>query len=131
MKTLKQVLAENKEYESLIKAVIRQVGKESIPDVLEHGADTGFDGFIYYDDTNRFFNRHKKQILKLAEELASGIGTSLFELIRNFNCLKDLNLSDNDIGLALYTRDKSDTSYTIRNGLAWFALEEVARMFEE
>ena len=125
----------------LIKAVIGQLGYDSIKDedlhgvlenVTNHGADGGFNGFIYYSDTVAFFKKNKKLIVESVEDMAESIGEDILSMIKNFNCLKDYELSSSQIGKVLYGKfsDSGDNS-TIMNALSWFALEEVARYVTE
>jgi hypothetical protein len=114
----------------LIRAVILQAGgwdsfKESAKDITNHGADSGFSGFIYYTDTVKFTKRHKAKLLELASEWDKQTeeqGTIAF--IARFNCLK--GLTQEEIAKAIYT-GKGDDVTQVYNALAWFALEEVAR----
>lgn len=113
----------------LVKAVIKQLGgRESLEDVTNHGASGGFCGFVYYSDTIEFFRKNKKEIIELAEDMANDFGEDVTNMIKNFNCLKDYELSNSQIGKVLYGRfsDSGDNT-NIMNALAWFALEEVAR----
>lgn len=115
---------------ALKNAVIKQLGdKEYLRDVCEHGAAAGFPGFIYYSDTCAFYARHKKDINKLAEELANDLGEDLITMVRGFNCIKDQYRSS-EIAKTMFGRrseqEKKDLCQ-IDNALAWFALEEVAR----
>ena len=115
--------------EKLIKAVIKQLGgRENLEDVTNHGAGSGFCGFTYYSDTIKFFRNNKKLIIELAENMAEDFGEDVLSMINNFNCLKDYELSNSQIGKVLYGRfsDSGDNVH-IMNTLSWFALEEVAR----
>ena len=115
--------------ERIYKAVIKQLGgKESLEDVYNHGADGGFSGFIYHSDTVEFFRKNKKHIIMLAENTANDLGEDVTNMIKGFNCLKDYELTNSQIGKVLYGRfsDSGDNVY-IMNALSWFALEEVAR----
>lgn len=115
--------------EKLIKAVIKQLGgKESLKDVCNHGANCGFPGFTYYSDTIAFFRKNKKEIIELSEDMANDLGEDVTNMIKNFICLKDYELSNSQIGKVLYGKfsDSGDNT-NIMNALSWFALEEVAR----
>lgn len=129
MKTKTQVLKEWAEYRTLINAVISRLGMDSVEDVQNHGVGGGFSGFIYYNDTVRFFNRHKKQIMKLADNLANECGVGVLELIQGFNCLRDFKLTVDEIAKAIYT-GKGEMTAQIKNAMAWFAAEEVCRFFD-
>jgi hypothetical protein len=137
METKKQVIEENPDYKTLINAVLNRLGMESIEDVNNHGIDGGYGGFIYYDDTVAFFKRHRKIILRMAEEMAEGLGQDMLAMIQHFNCLCNTrerppkpDYSQNEIARAIY-QGKGDGVTQIQNAMAWFAAEEVCRMFEE
>lgn len=132
MKKLNEVIKENPEYAVLIRAVIRNIGKESIEDVINNGIDGGFSGFIYTRDTIDFFHKHKSEIIKLAENMADSLGEDMLNMITGFNCLKDQKLSSYEVAKALESKDKAiDSDHAnIKNAMAWFAAEEVCRMFE-
>ena len=127
MKTKTQVLKNHSEYKTLINAVISRVGLDSVEDVNNHGIDGGFGGFIYYADTNAFFRRHKKDIMRMAQALADDLREDLLSMIQNFKCLgKDF--SQTEIAESLF--GNAENNCQIRNTMAWFAAEEVCRMFE-
>jgi hypothetical protein len=115
----------------LIKAVEEQLGSEGeelkadYENVANHGADSGFSGFIYYCETCEFYRKNQKAIVEAVEELASDIGETAINMVQGFRCLgKDYEIKD--IALTLYGTHKQHDQYTA-NALAWFALEEVAR----
>lgn len=117
---------------SLIRSTIRQFGgfkyfKETAQDIASHGAAGGFSGFCYYSDTVPFAKRNKAAIMAYAEEQAQEIGESnALALIQGFNCLKNYNGAE--IADGLYN-PRSDAKTDIFNTLAWWALEEVARLY--
>jgi hypothetical protein len=132
MKTIKQVKAERPEYKTLISAVINRIGSESIEDVANHGAVAGFSGFIYYNDTHLFAMRHRKTIVKMLEQQADEFGEEVVEMVSHFGVFRKSPM-DNDDRKELYrylSGAKCEQS-TITNLMAWYALEEVCRMFEE
>ena len=116
---------------TLIRAVVRQIGgwesfKESAQDVAENGADAGFSGFIYYNETVPLAKRHKKAILTYAKQLTREIGEgNEFDMIAGFNCLK---MEAGEVAEAIYN-PRSEERTQVFNALAWFALEEVARAY--
>jgi|ERR1022692_299829 hypothetical protein len=132
MKNIKTFAAKSNVSEKLIRAIVRQAGgwitfKEMAADVANHGADSGFNGFIYYTETAAFYARNRPAILEYAGNMASELGEGLVEMVRNFNCLGD-EFTPEEIGQTLYgSRSKHNTQ--VANALAWFALEEVARSF--
>jgi hypothetical protein len=137
MKTLEQVTHERPEYKRLINDVINNIGIESVEDVINHGIDGGFNGFIYTADTVAFYKKHKKAIITLAKEMAYDMGENIREMIGGFNCLKYYDYKTSKwieeegqdvIGETVYGNKVDDM---VANALAWFAAEEVCRMFEE
>lgn len=132
MKTLKQFVKASHINEQLIRAVIRQIGglnsfKQSAHDVANYGANRGFSGFIYYTDTNTFFKRNKAAILECANELANELGEEVLAMIAGFNCLKTDVAT---VSEAMHNPRTNDPE-NVRNALAWFALEEVARSYSD
>ena len=117
----------------LIDAVNDQLGgdeeenKQTMKDVCAHGADAGFPGFIYYSDTVKFFDENKDAILEEVKEMASSLGEDALQMIAGFVCLKDAKFSTTEIAEAVYGNLKGDDAVSIKNALAWFALEEVSR----
>ena len=117
----------------LINAVAKQIGglkelKNHAGDICNYGAAGGFNGFVYYTDTVAFTKRNHFLIMELLNNYADHMGSNAHELLRGFNCFKDMKEHEIFDGLM---NSKSDDRTTIYNGLAWFALEEVARYIEE
>jgi hypothetical protein len=118
----------------LTRAILRRLDREQLAEVTQHGADTGRSGFTYYNETNAFYKAHKADILALAKERASDMGEEMLTMVQGFRCLGSKNafgkhVSDyslDEIAESLHS-DKGDASTYIRNAMAWFALEEVAR----
>ena len=129
MRTVKQASEQTGISTTLINAVIRKVGKDHLQDVMTHGADTGWNGFTYTIDCVNFFKRHKADILRMINDLASDLGENPAVMVANFSCLK-IKADDaegmREIYRALDRRIQGDET-TVANALAWFALEEVAR----
>ena len=116
----------------LINAVAKQIGgikelKTHASDIYNYGAAGGFNGFVYYTDTVAFTKRNHVLIIELLNYYADDMGVNVLELLSGFNCFKDMN--ENEIFDGLMNA-KSDDRTTIYNGLAWFALEEVARFID-
>ncbi len=137
MKTIKQVISENPDKKTLINAVVSRIGKESIEDVNSQGIDGGFGGFVYYKDTVNFYAKYKKDILKMAEEMAESLGEDMLSMIANFNCLSEgvgkdrkSTYTQSEIGHSIFSDEESEGCDSIRNAMAWFAAEEVCRMFD-
>jgi len=83
-------------------------------------ADDGHDGFIYYEDTVKFWKKHKKLIMESLKEDADCCETSIVEFVESFRILESTSLDD--IAKALYGQYKEDYDH-IYNCLAWYALE--------
>ena len=117
--------------QKLIDAVVRQLGCEDscdddcleiLRDVLNHGADQGVSGFIYYSETHDFYARYQRLIVDHLQDEAESMGmANALELAQSFRCMQDADQLD--IAKALVTIDS--TAY-IANCLAWYALESVA-----
>jgi len=123
MKT--QIKVSDTRYPRLTRAILRRLDRESLEEVCRHGASGGFAGFTYYTDTVAFFKAHKGDILSLAKQQADDFGQGMLEMIQSFNCVgKDYSMDE--IGEALYS-GRGESSTFIRNAMAWYALEEVAR----
>ena len=130
---LKSFIEKSNLPEDLIRQVVRQIGgwdsfKEHAHDVAMYGAAGGFGGFIYYTDTCRFYAVNRDAILEAVRDMCDGLGEEPIQFVRSFNCLKDA--TESEVGLTLYgSKKQHDTQ--VANALAWFALEEVARAFED
>lgn len=99
-------------FESLHKAIKNHGGltDEEIKEAGEHGADSGWSGFTYYEDTTKFYNKHHDLIWELVSEEADDQGVTPMALIASFA-----------------QADSITNDSTFKNLLAWFALEEVGR----
>lgn len=128
-----QIKVKETRFPRLTQAILRRLDREQLADVARHGADSGWSGFTYYTDTCAFYKAHKADILKMAEDLASALGEDMLHMIQNFRCLtsgsypnRKPDFSQSEIAEALYS-GRGEHSHLIRNAMAWFALEEVAR----
>jgi hypothetical protein len=132
LKTKKQVLSEYPKYKTLINAVISRIGMDSVNDVIRHGVDGGFHGFIYYSDTHAFAIRHRKSIIRLLEEEAEMLGEETVEMVSHFGVFRNNKMENADRKeLYRYLGGSKCEPGTITNVMAWFAAEEVCRFFEE
>lgn len=133
MKSKKQVLTDNSDYKTLINAVIRELGGTNyVQDVVNNGANAGFPGFTYYSDTHKFAMRYRKMIVRMLEETANQFGEDVVKMVSGFGVFRN-NPMDNDDKKELYKYlggGRNEQS-NITNLMAWFALEEVCRMFED
>lgn len=132
MKTLKQFCEQSHLDSTLIRSVVRQCGgwqsfTELAEDVTRHGADGGFSGFVYYSDTVPFVVRNRAVILDYAKQMAQDIGEPVYAMIGGFNCLK---IGADEAAEAIHN-PRSEQRTNVMNALAWFALEEVARSYDD
>lgn len=130
MTTLKRFLIDSNVNDTLIRAVVRQCGgwsnfKDIAQDVTNHGAMSGFSGFTYYVDTIAFFKKNKKAIMELVNEQAKDFGVCAFQMIADFKCLK---VDVGSVAEAIHNPHTEDID-SVRNALAWYALEEVSRSY--
>jgi len=116
----------------LVRAVVRQSGGwesfcERAPDITNYGMSGGFSGWIYYDETTKFWQKNRTAIVELAENMAREFGIDVLTMVRNFNSIRG-EYTESEIGKALYGR-YSDDYITVYNVMSWFAAEEVARLY--
>ena len=135
--TLKSVCAEIGAPEKLVRAVVRQLGgwnadtAQNCRDIDRFGIGGGFSGFIYYADTVAFFKLNKKSIMKLAKNDVFSLGEkSVLSFFASFNCIKTLDISEEDLARAIY-QGKGEMTTQIFNCLAWYAAETVAREIDD
>ena len=121
---------ENTSSPPLSRAVIKQFGrwtdwKKSAADIAAHGADGGFNGFIYHVDTVAFYEANKGNIHQLVRDMTEGMGETnlLSEFVANFNCV---HLEPYEVEQALEDGDSNEDYTQVANALSWFALEETA-----
>lgn len=132
MKTKKQVIEGNQDFKTLINAVISRIGKESIQDVTRNGADAGFSGFIYYSDTHKFAVQYRKQIIALLKYSAEQLGEEVMTMVKSFGVFRKPSFdSQDETDFYNYMGSGKVEQGTLTNVMAWFALEEVCRMFED
>ena len=121
--------------------VIEQLSGESelnednastLKDIADYGADAGFTGFTYYSDTCKFFDDNKDLIMEqlLKDRLSAGY-SSLTEMLSSFRCFKDVDTYNIETFLINSNDKNNDEQITLKNGLAWYALETVAQQLEE
>ena len=75
------------------------------------------------------FNENRKEIIELVKEMSFELGDGMIEFVASFNCFKDMDITIDEIGNVLFCidTDNHDEKMIIKNGLTWFAGEEVAR----
>lgn len=118
----------------LVRAVIRQSGGlasflEKAPDITRHGINGGYNGWIYYSETEPFAKRHRADILKMAEAQADEFGTTISEMVQGFGVFRNTTdkPTESEIWRAFAT-GKDDSGHNLLNLMAWYACEEVARV---
>jgi hypothetical protein len=110
---------------------------DTLRDVSEHGADSGFPGFTYYTDTVSFAKRHRVTILESLREFASDMGDrDPVALVLGFRCVRQAEVSPEAVSVALYggriPRGVSENDVdAVLNGIAWYALESVAHIVSD
>lgn len=132
MKTKTQVLKDNSDYKTLINAVINRIGMDNVENVMRSGADAGYSGFIYYQETHAFAIRHRKDILRMLNDMANDLGEEVVAMVAGFGVFRRDKMDNEDRQeLYKYLGGAKCEQSTITNVMAWFALEEVCRMFDE
>lgn len=131
MKRMEEVIKEHG-HEKMIRSIVRTVGKESLKDIYNHGADAGYPGITYTTDCVNLAWKHKESIRSLIEEYAEETGDDIGAILRSWNCIGKA-FKSSELVRSLYRERKpdfnNDVDNTLWNGLAWFAAEEVARWF--
>jgi hypothetical protein len=130
MKTKTQVIKDNSEYKRLINAVISNVGIDNIENINNHGIDGGYSGFIYYSETHQFAMKYRKDIVMMLENTADELGEEISDMVMNFRCIT-MSDKENRMDLYKYIGGGKLEQCQITNAMAWFAAEEVCRMFED
>lgn len=136
--SMKEACKQNPAHAKLIRAVVQQLGgmnndtRQMMEDILRHGIDGGFYGFIYYSDTCKFAQKNQKHITVLLEEQAEQLGEDVVSMVSNFGVFRNSPMDDadrKDLYLFLAGQAGRCKGHSILNVLAWFAAEEVCRMF--
>ena len=95
----------------------------------EHGANVGFGGFIYYNETISFYKANCHDIVCHMEQTAADIGTDIISMVQNFGVFRNTEKpSVLEVGRALWGTGKIRQELTsLYNVFAWYALEEISR----
>ena len=101
-------------YEKLYNAVKEHAPSltaEDFKQISKHGIDAGFNGFIYYADTIKFFDRNEELITDFLNEEADSMGVDgMFKLFNdNYQC---------------YSIDE------FKNWASWYVAESVAHSMQ-
>ena len=116
---------------ALSRSIIRTVGRDTIQDLAEHGADAGFCGITYYRDTVMYYKRHRADINALVRQTADGFGEEPIFMVAWFRCFAPADDETREsIGRCLFGGRLTDADYLTANALTWFAAEECARQLE-
>lgn len=136
--SMKEACKQNAAHAELIRAVVQQLGgmnndtRQMMEDILRHGIDGGFHGFIYYSDTCKFAQKNQQHIAVLLEESAEQLGEDVVSMVANFGVFRNSPMDNDDredLYLFLAGQCGRCNGTTIPNVMAWFSCEEVCRMF--
>ena len=136
MKTKTQVLRDNPQHAKLIRAVLKRIGEKDIPDINRNGIQGGYDNFIHYADTHKFAMYYRKAIITMLEEYADDLGEEVVSMVSKFGVFYDHRTKtssmdkDDRRDLYRYLGGAKVEQGSLTNLMAWFAAEEVCRMFE-
>lgn len=131
MKTTKQAIKDAPNMERLIKAVIKQIGGAENLEGLR-SADDGYPGFTYYSDTHKFAMVNRKPITELLHNMADDMGEDILTMVKGFGVFRRSGMDSQDIkDLYAYIGGGKPEQGAITNVMAWLALEEVARIFND
>lgn len=119
----------------LIDAVYEQLGAEDendffriLDDVLTPGgcgANAGFTGFVYYDETTSFYFDYRDDIKALMKSECEIFGdASILDMVSKFNGLD--GYTADEIGTALFDSRRHDELKGIYDVFSKYALEEIA-----
>jgi hypothetical protein len=102
-----------------------------LADCAKHGADGGFPGFIYYCDTLAFFRSNRQDIVKNLELMAEELGEDIIGMVQGFGVFRyEMLPTPAEVGRALWgTGALKDDLTGLYNVFAWFALEEISRVW--
>src|SRR5215467_9700754 len=68
-----------------------------------HGANIGFSGFIYYNETLSFYKKHRKDIVNHMEQTAAELGTDIISMVQCFGVFRNSDKpTASEIGKALW-----------------------------
>ena len=138
MKITRKQLQQNAGHISpkLVNAVINQFGgwesfTESAEDVTKHGINGGFGGWIYYSETHKFAMTNRSLIVELLLETASQLGEDVVSMVNNFGVFRGTMDADDRKDLYKYLGGGRPEQGAITNVMAWFAAEEVCRVYSD
>jgi hypothetical protein len=140
---MRHYLKENSGFDhSTIKSVVNSLGyisrgslkvlKELTAEFVicaEQGADKGFSGFSFPQETISFFIANRQDIVKHMENMAEELGTDIISMVQSFGVFrKSKPPTPGQVGKALWDSGHEWPELSdLYNVFAWYALEEVAR----
>jgi hypothetical protein len=131
IKTIKQVKAEHPDRIRLINAVLKNLDKSNIPDIINHGIAGGFGNFIYNSDTHEFAMKYRQAIIEMLLEDSNSMGEYVIDMVAGFGVFEGMGMgADDERDLMDYLIGRKCEQSTITNVLAWYAAETVCRFFE-
>jgi hypothetical protein len=97
-------------------------------DCSKHGADTGFSGFIYYNETVPFFIQNREDIARHMEQAAENMGTDIISMVQGFGVFRHSDKpTPSEVGRALWGSYKKWPELSeLYNVFAWYVLEEIS-----
>lgn len=122
-----------KEYVPLFEKIAEQMGYSDIyndkddlicvlqemNNIYHHGCSVGIGGFIYYSETEKFFDENSSEIIDSHKDMADNLGESFDEMVSNFQ-----NGGD-------YILDLLEGGNRLKNDLVWGYLEnKVSYLFD-
>ncbi len=145
---------------NVIKAVLEQsnLSAQEFCDIANHGADGGTSGFIYYTETESFYDKNETLINEELQNLRDdcyGDEVTMVQMLKGFNRGSDLTVVTAEFG---YNEEEEETDFdeysfdvgvmwesmnnncemeaiekdqAYKNLMAWFLLEEAARMVQQ
>lgn len=130
MKTIKQAIKDAPHMEKLIRRVVNQIGGAENLEGLR-STDDGYPGFAYYADTHKFAMANRGLIVELLNETADQLGEEVVSMVKHFGVFKGEMDREDLQDLYKYLGGGRPEQGTVTNIMAWFALEEVARIFND
>lgn len=111
--------------------------KAVFEDLQRNGCISGMvSELIYYSDTVKFYNSHKKEIFSMVEDFCEMCGETLKDFLLHANNFpldkKELERETFVNGITGLIRKNADYADQIKNWFAWFAFEETAyKIYQE
>ena len=94
----------------------------------EHGANVGFGGFTYYNETISFYKANRQDIISHMEQTADEFGTDIISMVQGFGVFRNSGKpTTGEVGKALWGIVNNPDLASLYNVFAWYALEEVSR----